>query len=208
MTGRRGRLDLAVHPFSVGGGSDAPHHHPRGRNASRSTASIPPSTRSAIPATSWTSTPITRCRPLGHGVSMGVHESQSRIYENQIGRSRAFTGWMFGQMQERFGDFGVGLGAGLLRRGQPGAAGLHPHRGRRGALQPAHHDALRSGAGADPGRSGGGRSGSRVERPFPCRFRRGGGPARRMGCCRMCIGRWGCSAISRPIRWAMSMPAA
>jgi hypothetical protein len=38
---------------------------------------------------------------------MGVHESQSRIYENQLGRSRAFTGWMFGQMRVRFGDFGV-----------------------------------------------------------------------------------------------------
>ena len=38
---------------------------------------------------------------------MGVHESQSRIYENQLGRSRAFTGWLFGQMRETFGDFGV-----------------------------------------------------------------------------------------------------
>jgi carboxypeptidase Taq len=38
---------------------------------------------------------------------MGVHESQSRICENQIGRSRAFTGWLFGQMTERFGDFGI-----------------------------------------------------------------------------------------------------
>jgi carboxypeptidase Taq len=36
---------------------------------------------------------------------MGVHESQSRIYENQIGRSRAFTGWMFTQMRDRFGAF-------------------------------------------------------------------------------------------------------
>jgi carboxypeptidase Taq len=45
--------------------------------------------------------------PLGAGVSMGVHESQSRIYENQLGRSRAFTGWLFGQMKDAFGDFGV-----------------------------------------------------------------------------------------------------
>jgi len=36
-----------------------------------------------------------------------VHESQSRIYENQIGRSRAFTGWLFGQMKDAFGDFGI-----------------------------------------------------------------------------------------------------
>jgi carboxypeptidase Taq len=34
---------------------------------------------------------------------MGVHESQSRIYENQIGRSRAFTGWLFTRMTESFG---------------------------------------------------------------------------------------------------------
>ena len=39
---------------------------------------------------------------------MGVHESQSRIYENQIGRSRAFTGWLYEQMQAKFGDFGIG----------------------------------------------------------------------------------------------------
>jgi carboxypeptidase Taq len=38
---------------------------------------------------------------------MGVHESQSRIYENQLGRSRAFTGWLFAQMKDAFGDFGV-----------------------------------------------------------------------------------------------------
>ena len=45
--------------------------------------------------------------PLGQGVSMGVHESQSRIYENQLGRSRAFTGWLYGRMRDTFGDFGV-----------------------------------------------------------------------------------------------------
>ena len=40
---------------------------------------------------------------------------------------------------------------GVLRHGEPGAARLHPDRGRRGAVQPAHHDALRSGTGADRG---------------------------------------------------------
>ncbi|MGR3636649.1 MAG: carboxypeptidase M32 [Shimia sp.] len=45
--------------------------------------------------------------PLGRGVSMGVHESQSRIYENQLGRSRAYTSWLFPQMKKVFGDFGV-----------------------------------------------------------------------------------------------------
>jgi carboxypeptidase Taq len=30
---------------------------------------------------------------------MGVHESQSRSYENQLGRSRAFTGWLFQRLR-------------------------------------------------------------------------------------------------------------
>ncbi len=61
--------------------------------------------------------------PLGMGASMGVHESQSRIYENQLGRSRAFTGWMYGQMRDRFGDFGIGSAEDFYRavnRVQPG----------------------------------------------------------------------------------------
>jgi carboxypeptidase Taq len=44
---------------------------------------------------------------IGQGASMGVHESQSRIYENQLGRSRAFTEFLFSKMQTYFGDFGV-----------------------------------------------------------------------------------------------------
>jgi carboxypeptidase Taq len=38
---------------------------------------------------------------------MGVHESQSRIYENQLGRCRAFTRWLHGRMHAVFGDFGI-----------------------------------------------------------------------------------------------------
>jgi len=38
---------------------------------------------------------------------MGVHESQSRILENQLGRSRAFTGYLYRRMRDVFGDFGI-----------------------------------------------------------------------------------------------------
>ncbi len=31
--------------------------------------------------------------PLGESVSLGIHESQSRMWENQVGRSRAFWAW-------------------------------------------------------------------------------------------------------------------
>ena len=39
---------------------------------------------------------------------MGVHESQSRSYENQMGRSEAYCGWLYGRMRDVFGDIGVG----------------------------------------------------------------------------------------------------
>ncbi|GAB4147464.1 MAG: carboxypeptidase M32 [Candidatus Promineifilaceae bacterium] len=40
--------------------------------------------------------------PLGGGTSAGVHESQSRLWENQVGRSRAFWEHYYPQLQELF----------------------------------------------------------------------------------------------------------
>ncbi|MGK8236384.1 carboxypeptidase M32 [Roseovarius sp. MS2] len=102
----RGRLDLAVHPFSSGSGDDV-----------RITTRV----SEADPFNCFYSTihevghacyeqgidPAYRLTPLGQGVSMGVHESQSRIYENQLGRSRALCGWLYGRMRDGFGDFGI-----------------------------------------------------------------------------------------------------
>jgi carboxypeptidase Taq len=102
----RGRLDLAVHPFSSGSGADV-----------RITTRVNP----ADPLNCFYSTihevghaayeqgidPAYGLTAIGQGASMGVHESQSRIYENQIGRSRAFTGWLFDRMREVFWDIGI-----------------------------------------------------------------------------------------------------
>lgn len=101
-----GRIDKAVHPFSSGSGQD-----------------VRITTRTAVddPFNCFYSTihevghacyeqgidDIYHLTPLGRGVSMGVHESQSRIYENQLGRSRAFTGFLYGRMRDQFGDFGI-----------------------------------------------------------------------------------------------------
>ena len=110
----RGRMDLAVHPFSSGGGSDS-------RITTRVSESDPFNCiYSVIHEVGHSSyelaiDPDYALTPLGHGVSMGVHESQSRIYENQIGRGRAFTAWMYGQMQPRFGDMGVDGADGFYR---------------------------------------------------------------------------------------------
>ena len=102
----RGRVDKAVHPFSSGGGLDV-------RITTR-TNELDPfnclySTIHEVGHAAYEQgiDPDYLLTPLGRGVSMGVHESQSRIYENQLGRSRAFTGWLYGQMKEAFGDFGV-----------------------------------------------------------------------------------------------------
>ncbi len=102
----RGRVDKAVHPFSSGSGLDV-------RITTRTNALDPfncfYSTIHEVGHAAYEQGIDTDylLTPLGSGVSMGVHESQSRIYENQLGRSRAFTGWLFDQMREAFGDFGV-----------------------------------------------------------------------------------------------------
>jgi carboxypeptidase Taq len=40
--------------------------------------------------------------PLGHGESLGLHESQSRMWENMVGRSRAFAGVLAPRINELF----------------------------------------------------------------------------------------------------------
>ncbi|MDQ3879209.1 MAG: carboxypeptidase M32 [Actinomycetota bacterium] len=40
--------------------------------------------------------------PVGHVPSLGMHESQSRLWENQVGRSRAFTNAILLKLKEQF----------------------------------------------------------------------------------------------------------
>jgi carboxypeptidase Taq len=40
--------------------------------------------------------------PLGSGVSLGLHESQSRTWENLVGRSRSFWRFFYPRLQETF----------------------------------------------------------------------------------------------------------
>ncbi|SMX31320.1 carboxypeptidase M32 [Octadecabacter ascidiaceicola] len=102
----KGRVDKAVHPFSSGSGLDV-------RITTRTSETDPfnciYSTIHEVGHACYEQNidPDYLLTPLGQGVSMGVHESQSRIYENQIGRGRAFTGWLYGHMRDAFGDFGI-----------------------------------------------------------------------------------------------------
>ncbi len=80
---------------------------------------------------------------LGNGVSMGIHESQSRFYENIIGRSRAFCSVLLPWLKEHFPaqleDVTEEQFYRMVNRSRPLS---DPHRGRRAHLLPAHHGSL------------------------------------------------------------------
>ncbi len=42
--------------------------------------------------------------PMGSYVSLGIHESQSRLWENLVGRSRAFWKYLYPELQQTFPD--------------------------------------------------------------------------------------------------------
>jgi carboxypeptidase Taq len=100
---KRGRLDRVVHPFCVplGGPGDV-----------RITTRFDPSWLSpALFAILHEAghamyeqgvDPAYSRSPLSSGTSMGVHESQSRLWENLVGRSRAFWSFYYPTLQEAF----------------------------------------------------------------------------------------------------------
>ena len=49
--------------------------------------------------------------PLARGVSLGMHESQSRMWENLVGRSLPFWRHFFPRLQELFPDALAGYDA-------------------------------------------------------------------------------------------------
>ncbi|WP_373532762.1 carboxypeptidase M32 [Vampirovibrio sp.] len=101
-----GRLDLAPHPFSSGS----------------STMDVRLTTRvderdvfSALSSSMHEGghgmyeqgvNPALNRTPLAEGTSLGIHESQSRLWENQVGRSRAFWSHYLPKLQATFPELG------------------------------------------------------------------------------------------------------
>jgi carboxypeptidase Taq len=54
--------------------------------------------------------------PLGETISLGVHESQSRLWENVVGRSREFCGWVAPRLASAFPEQLGGLTGDALFR--------------------------------------------------------------------------------------------
>ena len=101
----RGRIDTAVHPFCSGTGNDV-------RITTRFDENDPLgsiySTIHEVGHALYEQNidPIYSFSNIGRGVSMGVHESQSRILENQLGRSESLADWLFKKFFDYFGDIG------------------------------------------------------------------------------------------------------
>ena len=85
----------------------------------------------------------------GNATSLGLHESQSRFWENMVGRSHAFWERHLAELRDAFPEQLGDVSARAVRaRRQPRRAVADPRRGRRGDLPPARLPALRARARA------------------------------------------------------------
>ncbi len=99
---KRGRQDRSVHPFTI-------HFHPTDvRITTRFKANT---VMEGITGTIHEAghalyeqglDPVWFGTPLGESMSMGIHESQSRLWENHVGKSRAFWSHYFSRLKKLF----------------------------------------------------------------------------------------------------------
>jgi carboxypeptidase Taq len=97
------RIDPTLHPFASGGGIDD----------IRITTKYEPVGLESLFATmheyghglyEHQVAPELERTPLGSGVSLGLHESQSRMWENLVGRSRGFWRFFYPRVQAHFAE--------------------------------------------------------------------------------------------------------
>jgi carboxypeptidase Taq len=110
----RGRLDRSAHPFCTSTGGDV-----------RLTTRYGTDVLDALGSTMHEGghglyeqglDPAHFGTPLGEAVSLGIHESQSRLWENHVGRSAAFFRWAQPSMAQHLGEHARGLSADALFR--------------------------------------------------------------------------------------------
>jgi carboxypeptidase Taq len=109
----RGRLDRSTHPFCGGSHCD---------DVRMTTRFHPAMVTDALSSTMHESghgmyeqgLPYEHVgTPCGQSVSLGIHESQSRMWENQVGRSASFWNWAAPRLATHFGDAVAGIDASL-----------------------------------------------------------------------------------------------
>lgn len=98
----RGRQDRAVHPFCTSFGRDDVRITTRYDRRFLPTALMGTIHETGHALYEQGFDPKDAATPLADGASLGVHESQSRLWENVIGRSRPFWNVFFPELQQTF----------------------------------------------------------------------------------------------------------
>ena len=117
-----GRLDVSAHPFTIGIGPGDTRITTRYAEDFFSSALFGTIHEAGhalydqgLPIAHWGT-------PRGEAVSLGVHESQSRLWENLVARSEGFWRWLFPKARKRFEalrDVDLGTFLGAIRAVEP-----------------------------------------------------------------------------------------
>lgn len=99
---RRGRLDVTAHPFCTSLGPNDHRITTRYLEDNVGSALFGILHESGHAIYEQGLPPEHFGQPLGEAVSLGIHESQSRLWENQVGRSLAFWKWLYPRAQAEF----------------------------------------------------------------------------------------------------------
>ncbi|ANM32218.1 hypothetical protein ABI59_11785 [Acidobacteria bacterium Mor1] len=100
---KRGRLDVSTHPFCSGNHPGDVRLTTRFHEDNLSDA-IGSTMHEAGHGLYEQGLPFEhQGTPRGSAVSLGIHESQSRMWENQVGRSASFWRWCLPRLKEHFG---------------------------------------------------------------------------------------------------------
>jgi carboxypeptidase Taq len=99
---KAGRLDLSPHPFSSGTGSLDVRLTTRVDERDVFSALSSSMHEGGHGMYEQGVNPALNRTPLSGGTSLGTHESQSRLWENQVGRSKAFWKAFFPKLQSQF----------------------------------------------------------------------------------------------------------
>ncbi len=100
----RGRLDVSTHPFTSGSHCNDVRITTRFSESNVNDALG--STMHEVGHGMYEQGLLTEHigSPMGESVSLGIHESQSRMWENQVGRSREFWTWCAPKLKSYFGN--------------------------------------------------------------------------------------------------------
>lgn len=102
-----GRLDLAVHPFTAGGTPGDVRITTRVDENELTDCLFSTIHEVGHALYEQGIDPSLQLTPVGRAASFGVHESQSRLWENQVARGAAFAHWLYAACRDAVGALAV-----------------------------------------------------------------------------------------------------